>query len=48
MWRFSLAHGGFNVSHLQFMNDSIIVVKANQGNAEKVWGKCSKYKDWFD
>ena len=31
----SSAYGGFNVSHLQFMNDSIIFVKANQGNAEK-------------
>ena len=48
MWRFSLAHEGFYVSHLQFMNDLVNFVKANQGNAEKEWGKLSKYKDWFD
>ena len=44
----SSAYGGFNVSHLQFMDDSIIFVKANQGNVEKVWDKLSKYKYWFD
>ena len=48
MWRFSLAREGFYVNHLQFRNDSVNFVKANQGNAEKESGKLSKYKYWFD